>query len=52
MSVELDEEIERLIAEEVQAGRSGSAQEFIRRAVRRFVMARELGEEYTPEEIN
>ena len=52
MSIELDGEIERLIAEEIQTGRSGSAKEFVSRAVKHFVIARELGEEYTPEEID
>jgi Arc/MetJ-type ribon-helix-helix transcriptional regulator len=52
MSVELDEEIEKLITDEVQNGRSGSAKEFISRAVKHFVMARELGEEYTRAEID
>ena len=51
MNVELDPETERLIAKEVQSGRSPSANEFISRAVKHFVIARELGEEYTPEEI-
>ena len=51
MRVELDEEIERLIADEVQTGRSGP-KEFISRAVKHFVVARELGEEYTPAEID
>ena len=51
MSIELDKEIEQLIAEEVQTGRSGSAKEFIGRAVKHFVIARELGEEYTSEEV-
>ena len=52
MSIELDGEIERLIAEEIQTGRSGSAKEFVSRAVKHFVIARELGEEYTPEEVD
>ena len=51
MNLELDPEIERLIAKEVQSGRSPSANEFISRAVKHFVIARELGEEYTTEEI-
>jgi len=51
MNVELGPEIERLIAKEVQSGRSPSANEFISRAVKHFVIARELGEEYTLEEI-
>ena len=52
MTIQLDHDTERLIAEEVQNGRSESAQDFIRRAVKHFVIARELGEEYTPDEID
>ena len=52
MGVELDQETARLIAEELKAGRCHSAQEFISRAVRHFVISRELGEEYTAEEID
>jgi antitoxin ParD1/3/4 len=52
MSVELDQDTEQLIAEELKAGRCHSAQEFISRAVKHFVISRELGEEYTLEEID
>ena len=51
MNVELDQDTERLITEEVRTGRSPNAKEFIKRAVKHFIIARELGEEYTPEEI-
>jgi antitoxin ParD1/3/4 len=52
MGVELDQETAWLIAEELKAGRCHSAQEFISRAVKHFVISRELGEEYTAEEID
>ena len=52
MGVELDQDTERLIAEELKAGRCHSAQEFISRAVKHFVISRELGEEYTLEKID
>ena len=51
MNVKLDQETERVIVEEVQAGRFRDAGEFIGRAVKHFVITRQLGEEYTPEEI-
>ena len=52
MSVILDQETERVIAAEIEAGRSANADEFIRRAIRHFLIAREFGEEYTIEEID
>ena len=52
MGVELDQDTARLIAEELKAGRCRSAEEFIRRAVKHFVISRELGEEYTLEGID
>jgi Arc/MetJ-type ribon-helix-helix transcriptional regulator len=51
MNIELDQETERLITEEIQNGGSQNARDFIRRAIKHFVIARELGEEYTPDEI-
>ena len=52
MGVELDQDTTRLIDEELKAGRYHSAQEFIRRAVKHFVISRELGQECTLEEID
>ncbi len=52
MSLELDREMEQVIASELQPGRSKSAEEFVTRAVKHFVIARELGEEWTTEEID
>jgi antitoxin ParD1/3/4 len=52
MGVELDQDTAQLIAEELKAGRCHSAQEFISRAVKHFVISRELGEEYTLDEID
>ena len=51
MDLQLDKDTERLINEEIRAGRSPSPQEFISRAVQHFIIARDLGEEYTREEI-
>jgi Arc/MetJ-type ribon-helix-helix transcriptional regulator len=44
MNIDLNREIEKLVNEEVQAGRFQSPQEFIDAAVKQFRMARELGE--------
>jgi antitoxin ParD1/3/4 len=52
MDITLKPELEKLIEEDVKSGRSTDPNEFLNRAVYHYVVARELGEEYTPEEIN
>jgi hypothetical protein len=52
MDVILEPELEKLIEDEVKSGRSSDLNEFLNRAVYRFVVARDLGEEYTSEEID
>ena len=52
MNVTLRPEFEKLIEDEVKSGRSTDPNEFINRAVYHYIVARELGEEYTPEEID
>lgn len=52
MDVTLKPELEKLIADEVKSGRSSNPDEFLNRAVYHYVVARDLGEEYTPEEID
>jgi Arc/MetJ-type ribon-helix-helix transcriptional regulator len=44
MQIDLDRDIEKVVNEEVQAGRFGTAREFIDAAVKQFVIAREFGE--------
>jgi antitoxin ParD1/3/4 len=51
MDVKLDSETERLIREELQAGRFSDASALVGAALKHFFIARELGEEYTREEI-
>ncbi len=51
MHVTLKPEWEKFIDDEVKAGRSTDPDEFINKAVYHFVVARDLGQEYTPEEI-
>ncbi|HXP88651.1 MAG TPA: hypothetical protein VN841_28230 [Bryobacteraceae bacterium] len=52
MNVILKPELETLIAAEVKAGRSSDPGEFLNKAVYHYVVARDLGQEYTPEEID
>lgn len=52
MNVNLRPELETLIASEVKAGRAADSGEFLSRAVYHYVVARDLGQEYTPEEID
>ena len=52
MDVILKPELEKLIEDEVKSGRSIDPNEFLNRAVYHYVIARDLGEEYTPEEID
>ncbi len=52
MDVILKPELETLIAAEVKAGRASDPGEFLNKAVYHYVLARELGQEYVPEEID
>ena len=52
MDVILRPELERLIAAELDSGRSTDSNEFLDKAVYHYLIARELGEEYTREEID
>jgi antitoxin ParD1/3/4 len=51
MDVTLKPELERLIADEVKSGRSADPGEFLDKAVYHYLVARDLGEEYSREEI-
>jgi hypothetical protein len=51
MDVSLKPELERLIADEVKSGRSADPAEFLDKAVYHYLVARDLGEEYSREEI-
>jgi antitoxin ParD1/3/4 len=52
MSITLDPELEKIIEEEVKSGRSAGPRDFLSRAIYHYVVARDLGEEYSPEEID
>ena len=52
MNVTLKPELEKLIEEEVKSGRSTDPNEFLDKAVYHFVLARDLGEEYSRAEID
>lgn len=45
MQIDLDRDVEKVVNEEVQAGRFKSPREFIVTAVKQFLIAREFGEE-------
>jgi len=51
MKVAVTPDLEKLIASEVQTGRFGNAEEFLKAAVEHYLIARDLGETYTREEI-
>ena len=51
MSVTLKPELEKFIEEEVKAGRSSDSTEFLDKAVYHFVLARDLGAEYSRDEL-
>ncbi len=52
MNVTLKPELEKLIDDEVKSGRSTDPNEFLNKAVYHYVVARNLGEDYTPQEID
>ena len=51
MNVRLDSETEKLVEEEVRSGKFQDATALVGAAVKHFLIARELGEEYTRQEI-
>jgi predicted transcriptional regulator len=51
VDVALDPETEKLVQAELKAGRFQDATALIGTALKHFLIAREFGEEYTPEEI-
>ncbi len=51
MNLKLRPEVERFIEKEIQSGRSTNREEFLDKAVFHYVVARDLGEDYTREEI-
>jgi len=51
MNVTLKPELEKLIEDEVKSGRSPDPDEFLNKAVYHYVVARDLGEEYSREQI-
>lgn len=51
MNVTLKPELEKLIQDEVNAGRASDSNEFLNKAVYHYIVARDLGEEYSREEI-
>ena len=52
MNVTLKPELESLIDADVKSGRAVDPSEFLNRAVFHYVVARDLGEEFTSEEMD
>ncbi len=52
MNVTIPPELQKLIEEEVRSGRVPSADEFLSNAIYHYVLARNLGEEYTRDELD
>ena len=52
MNVTLKPELEKVVEDELKAGRSTDPNEFLNKAVYHYLLARDLGEEYTLEEVD
>lgn len=52
MNVTVKPEFEKRIRDEVDAGRVSDAAEFVNKAVYHYLVARELGQDYAPEELD
>ncbi len=52
MNVTVKPEFEKRIRDEVNAGRVSDAEEFVNKAVYHYLVAKELGQDYTPEELD
>jgi predicted transcriptional regulator len=51
MSITLKPELEELIVEDVKLGRSSDPDEFLDKAIYHYILARDLGEDYSRDEI-
>ena len=51
MDVTLKPEIEKLIEDDIKSGRSADPSDFLNKAVHHFVLARDLGQDFSREEI-
>lgn len=52
MNVTVKPEFEKRIRDEVKAGRVSDAEEFVNKAVYHYIVAKELGQDYAPEELD
>jgi hypothetical protein len=52
MTVTLKPELQKLVEDEVKSGRASNSADFLNRAIYHYVVARDLGEDYSPEEID
>jgi antitoxin ParD1/3/4 len=51
MDFTVNPELQKLIEEEVKSGRSTNPDEFLDKAIYHYVIARDLGEDYTRDEV-
>ena len=52
MNIALKPELEKIIAAAVDAGRSSDAGDFVNKAIYHFLVARDLGQEYSAKEMD
>jgi Arc/MetJ-type ribon-helix-helix transcriptional regulator len=52
MNITLNPELKKWIDDEVKSGRYSNPTEFLNQAVHHFVLARDLGQEFGPEEVD
>lgn len=52
MNVTVKPEFEKRIRDEVKAGRVSDAEEFVNKALYHYIVAKELGQDYAPEELD
>lgn len=52
MNVTVKPEFEKRIKDEVSAGRVSDAEEFVNKALYHYIVAKELGQDYAPEELD
>jgi antitoxin ParD1/3/4 len=52
MNVTLNPDLERVIEDEVKCGRSNDTNEFLGKAVYHYLLARDLGQEFTAQEFD
>jgi Arc/MetJ-type ribon-helix-helix transcriptional regulator len=52
MNVNLNSELEKFIEDEVRCGRSNDPNEFLNKAVYHYLLARDLGQDFTAQQVD